>query len=145
MTDFPPEGGCMNKCSSKMSCGHICPKICHANDRDHLFKCQESCTRFCPVNHPCPKKCFEDCNPCMERVDKKLPCTHAQVVLCYKDPSTEFCQTSVWKVYFNYGIAKCIITILFFNSNRSCQIAATGWIYYAAHLFLKRCVLKCVA
>jgi hypothetical protein len=96
----------MNKCFSKMSCGHICPKICHLSDRDHvLFKCQESCTRFCPVGHPCPKKCFNDCNPCMEKVNKKLlPCTHEQPVSCYKDPATEFCQTSVWKVYFIYGI-----------------------------------------
>jgi hypothetical protein len=104
----------MNKCSSKMSCGHICPKICHLSDRDHiLFKCQESCTRFCPVGHPCPKKCFNDCNPCMEKVNKKLlPCTHEQLVSCYKDPATEFCQTLVWKVYFNlWYIAKCIITI----------------------------------
>jgi hypothetical protein len=90
----------MNKCSFKMSCGHTCPKICHADDRDHaLVKCKENCTRFCSVGHPCPKKCFKDCNPCMERVTKMLPCTHEQMVLCHQDPAKVFCQTSVWKVF----------------------------------------------
>jgi hypothetical protein len=47
----------------------------------------------------CPKKCFKDCNPCMERVTKMLPCTHEQMVLCHQDPANEFCQTPVWKVF----------------------------------------------
>ncbi|KAI9558322.1 hypothetical protein GHT06_015075 [Daphnia sinensis] len=99
VADFPPEGGCMGKCATTMACGHICPKICHTNDREHAeFKCNENCTRFCPVGHPCPKKCFVDCKPCMVRVTKQLPCTHEQTVLCYKDPAEEFCQTPVWKI-----------------------------------------------
>ncbi|XP_057379532.1 NFX1-type zinc finger-containing protein 1-like [Daphnia carinata] len=99
VADFPPEGGCMENCAVTMGCGHVCPRICHVNDRKHTqFKCKENCTRFCPVGHPCPKKCFADCNPCVVRVTKKLPCTHEQIVLCYKDPAKEFCQTPVWKI-----------------------------------------------
>jgi hypothetical protein len=140
----------MNKCSSKMPCGHICPKICHAGDRDHvLFECQENCIRFCSVGHPCPKKCFKDCNPCMERVTKMLPCTHEQMVLCHQDPTKVFCQTSVWKVF---QISDCIPNFLFKKNkkkqkkkNRSFLIAAMAWIRYAEYLFLTLCVLKCVA
>ncbi|EFX71347.1 hypothetical protein DAPPUDRAFT_129702 [Daphnia pulex] len=91
VTDFPPEGGCMNKCSSKMPCGHICPKMCHADDRDHaLVKCQELCTRFCPVGHPCPKKCFAVCNPCVKRMIPE--CGHEVDLPCSTEPTRALCK-----------------------------------------------------
>lgn len=110
----------MEKCVTTMGCGHICPKICHANnDREHTeFKCKENCTRFCPVGHPCPKKCFVDCKPCMVQVTKKLPCTHEQIVYCYKDLAKEFCQTPVWKVNC---ISRLLLDHLLWNNGNVCR------------------------
>ena len=93
----------MEKCSAKINCGHICPKLCHANDRDHIhFQCQEKCTRLCPVGHSCPARCSMDCPPCLVLVTKTLECSHEQLVECHSDPATEFCKTIVWKVFKQY-------------------------------------------
>ena len=98
VVDFPPEGGCLEKCQSKMLCGHICPKLCHAEDRDHeVFKCQENCTRLCPDGHPCDKKCFIKCL-CRVKVMKTLPCGHEQEVECYQKTADVKCLTKMWKV-----------------------------------------------
>jgi hypothetical protein len=51
------------------------------------------------VGHSCLQKCFKDCNPCIKRLTKTLPCTHEQVVFCHQDPAKEFCRTDVWKVF----------------------------------------------
>ena len=99
LCDFPPEGGCFIKCATPMPCSHICPRICHLDDREHTKqKCHERCKRSCSVGHPCPKKCFSDCHPCLTRVSKILPCQHSQTTECFKDPETEYCLTKVIKV-----------------------------------------------
>lgn len=39
-----PEGGCDLMCESQLSCGHMCTKLCHANDKEHrLYQCRETC------------------------------------------------------------------------------------------------------
>ncbi|KAI9551691.1 hypothetical protein GHT06_022027 [Daphnia sinensis] len=98
---FPPEGGCFVKCATQMPCGHICPKICHAEDRDHTRqKCHEACLRYCAVGHKCPKMCYKDCNPCLTRIPKVLvPCNHTQITECHRDPATEYCLTKVVKAF----------------------------------------------
>ena len=109
-SSFPPEGGCFGKCLAAMPCGHICPKICHSSDREHLNqRCNEACRRSCLQGHPCPKKCFEDCHPCMKQVTKVLPCGHTKLTSCYMDPAEEYCQTKVWKVSKNSG---CLFVVV---------------------------------
>ncbi|KOB72090.1 NFX1-type zinc finger-containing protein 1, partial [Operophtera brumata] len=36
--------------------------------------------------HVCPKKCAEDCGPCMRKVLKKLPCGHEMQIFCHLEP-----------------------------------------------------------
>ncbi|XP_057379336.1 NFX1-type zinc finger-containing protein 1-like [Daphnia carinata] len=97
---FPPEGGCFVKCVTEMPCGHICPKICHAEDREHIRqKCHGACLRFCAVGHKCPKICYQDCNPCMTTIPKVLPCNHSQITECHRDPANEYCLTKVVKAF----------------------------------------------
>ena len=89
----------MRNCEIKLPCGHICPKICHLNDRSHVeYRCNVPCARSCDLGHPCPKKCWQDCKPCLSQVVKKLPCDHLQDVECHKDPNEEYCQTKMEKV-----------------------------------------------
>ena len=96
--DFPPEGGCLEKCLAKMLCSHFCPQLCHAQDRNHeQFQCQENCTRRCPEGHPCRNKCSDTCL-CREKVMKVFPCGHEQQVQCYEEPAKVFCLTKLWKV-----------------------------------------------
>ena len=61
-------------------------RSCHPYDRDHTeYKCQEACNRIppgCPAQHPCPRRCWEDCGRCSVRVDVDLPCGHRQTVTC---------------------------------------------------------------
>ena len=116
MIDFPPEGGCFVKCQTKMPCGHICPKICHAEDREHLKqKCHEACLRTCSVGHPCPKSCYKDCNPCLTKVPKVLPCNHTQITECHKDPKEEYCITKIMKVQVYQYIIHLFRFILIYN------------------------------
>ena len=91
----------MEMCNLEMSCGHLCPKICHVADREHtLIKCQRPCQRSCPAEHACPKKCFEKCK-CVELIHKILPCSHEQTAFCHLDPDQVYCQTIVWKVFLS--------------------------------------------
>eukprot|EP00957_Ditylum_brightwellii_P164180 12500265-Ditylum_brightwellii.AAC.1 len=78
-----PNGGCSRPCDFRMTCGHVCPQMCHFIDKEHKIaqkKCMEPCRRFppnCHLNHACPKPCNEECGPCSERVDPTLlPCGH---------------------------------------------------------------------
>jgi len=86
-----PEGGCMEPCGAHLSCGHICPRSCHAYDLDHKeFTCMKPCKRFppkCPDQHPCTKKCHQDCGKCMTKVERKTPiCGHDAKMPCHMDP-----------------------------------------------------------
>ncbi|KAH9011570.1 hypothetical protein EDB85DRAFT_1108865 [Lactarius pseudohatsudake] len=83
-----PEGGCLRSCESSLSCGHVCPSMCHPDlDNHRRMKCNQSCVRVtCPRAHPCPKLCFEDCGNCMfPMFGVKLPCGHIVMsVPCHK-------------------------------------------------------------
>ncbi|CAH1732672.1 NFX1-type zinc finger-containing protein 1-like [Aphis gossypii] len=60
--DFQMFTQCQLKCNVKLSCGHLCQKLCHAEDRDHLMvKCLKVCNKKCPRNYQCRKLCYEEC------------------------------------------------------------------------------------
>jgi hypothetical protein len=76
-------GGCVRPCTSRLECGHTCPMACHPTDRSHLIAhklCLEPCKRIppkCSMNHPCPKRCNQNCGPCKAKVDPIiLHCGH---------------------------------------------------------------------
>ncbi|KAH9007625.1 hypothetical protein EDB83DRAFT_2236280 [Lactarius deliciosus] len=74
-----PEGGCLRPCEYRLSCGHVCPSMCHTDlDNHRRMRCNQPCVRVtCPRAHPCPKLCFEDCGNCMFPIyNIKLPCGH---------------------------------------------------------------------
>ncbi|KAF8265012.1 hypothetical protein EI94DRAFT_1737067 [Lactarius quietus] len=83
-----PEGGCLRPCEYRLSCGHVCPSMCHTDQDNHKrMKCNNQCVRVtCPRAHPCPLLCCEPCGDCMFPVyGVKLPCGHiAKSVPCYK-------------------------------------------------------------
>ncbi|KAH9052543.1 hypothetical protein EDB87DRAFT_1570453 [Lactarius vividus] len=74
-----PDGGCLRPCEYRLSCGHVCPSMCHTDLDDHRrMRCNQPCVRVtCPRAHPCPKLCFEECGNCMFPMYKvELPCGH---------------------------------------------------------------------
>ncbi|KAK4316795.1 hypothetical protein Pmani_012053 [Petrolisthes manimaculis] len=78
----PKTFPCPEKCDTRVDCGHMCRQKCHATqDPDHLtYNCYEKCTRIntgCTQQHPCLKKCYEDCGACTVKIKKVLPCQHA--------------------------------------------------------------------
>ncbi|KAH9048674.1 hypothetical protein EDB83DRAFT_2507364 [Lactarius deliciosus] len=83
-----PEGGCLRPCEYRLSCGHVCPSMCHTDQDNHRrMKCDQPCVRVtCPRAHPCPKRCSEDCGNCMfPMYNVKLPCGHiTKSVPCHK-------------------------------------------------------------
>ena len=77
----PSLVSCPENCDVILSCLHQCKRKCHTNDDpDHQnYDCYEKCDRTplnCNRGHPCPKKCFESCEPCKALVPKTLTCGH---------------------------------------------------------------------
>ena len=138
----------MAKCLAEMPCGHSCPQMCHAMDRNHArFKCKEPCTRACPVGHPCPKECFKDCHPCLGKVAKTLPCSHEHVLACSEDPAEQFCPTMLWKVRHTIDPDRLLIHILVLNDRclfgfRRYRFAATASTWRVGTILRKRYVLS---
>ena len=90
-----PEGGCTVPCSARLECGHVCEMVCHPTDPEHKeYQCKKPCAKtICRRNHKCRRRCYQDCGPCMELVNKLLPCGHTQQVPCSKDRSKAQCQS----------------------------------------------------
>ncbi|XP_065567266.1 NFX1-type zinc finger-containing protein 1-like [Artemia franciscana] len=99
------EGGCMEKCNTPLSCGHICTGVCHVIDREHEKKqCTMKCERFlCSHNHKCDKICFEECGKCFVKVEKSLPCGHSATMKCHVDPNLYICKEIVDKIIPDCG------------------------------------------
>lgn len=53
------------------------------------------CYRSCDYNHPCMKKCFEDCEKCNVPILKNLPCGHQIELECFVDINTFSCDIMV--------------------------------------------------
>ncbi|XP_074942120.1 NFX1-type zinc finger-containing protein 1-like [Phalacrocorax aristotelis] len=88
-----PEGGCTHRCRIALPCGHPCPRYCHPRDREHRrVRCCLPCARPpCEHGHPCPKLCWEECGPCLKKVEKVLPrCGHRQRLPCHV-PAEHWC------------------------------------------------------
>ena len=84
--DRVPEGGCSKPCDARLKCGHVCGKMCHSYDKDHVkYECLKPCPRkVCNVEgHRCPRKCYQTCGDCMTPVWQMLArCHHRQPVPC---------------------------------------------------------------
>ena len=95
-----PEGGCTVPCATRLECGHVCEMVCHPTDQEHKeYQCNKPCPKtLCALNHKCPRRCYQDCGPCVELVTKCLPgCGHVQNVPCCKDPSEVECTSPCTK------------------------------------------------
>ncbi|KAJ7188061.1 hypothetical protein C8R46DRAFT_1053533 [Mycena filopes] len=75
---FAPDGGCLEPCNYRLKCGHVCHFKCHPDDPKHVtVSCPQPCRRLCAREHPCPRKCSDDCGKCQFPVrDVELPCGH---------------------------------------------------------------------
>ncbi|KAH1177640.1 hypothetical protein KIL84_011342 [Mauremys mutica] len=89
-----PDGGCTLQCQTRLECGHPCTRRCHPYDRDHsLYVCQFPCSKLCELNHRCPRKCKEPCEPCSVEVEKVIPkCGHLQTIPCHMPADHWLCQ-----------------------------------------------------
>ena len=70
------EAVCPEMCGMTLDCGHTCPLPCHKKSSHGKIQCPQPCQRTCPEQHPCEKKCFEDCGKCFTPMKKLLPCGH---------------------------------------------------------------------
>ncbi|MEW5313864.1 MAG: hypothetical protein WDW38_005396 [Sanguina aurantia] len=65
-----PDGGCSQRCSQKLPCGHLCALRCHAFDREHVFvRCGEQVHGHCSEGHLIQQECWVaswDCLTCQE-------------------------------------------------------------------------------
>ncbi|KAE8749845.1 hypothetical protein FOCC_FOCC003313 [Frankliniella occidentalis] len=92
-----PQGGCLKLCGVALSCGHLCPQLCHPLDQEHRqYKCQEPCAEVvCPRGHQCQSRCFELCPPCPVPKKEQLACGHSATMPCHRDPDDHDCQVQV--------------------------------------------------
>ncbi|XP_038069894.1 NFX1-type zinc finger-containing protein 1-like [Patiria miniata] len=86
-----PDGGCTRPCEFRLTCGHVCTRSCHPDDRSHTrFVCRKPCERaFCEAKHKCPNLCGEECpRVCEHTVVKQLPgCDHSAKMKCFNNPA----------------------------------------------------------
>ncbi|KAF4525721.1 hypothetical protein B566_EDAN011898 [Ephemera danica] len=84
---------CGTPVSREKSCGHIFDMTC-GTSRETLERmtCRSQCTKILDCNHACKKKCWEECQPCMEIVWKKATCGHdIQVACSIQTPRRKLC------------------------------------------------------
>lgn len=100
-TLFSPEGGCNQKCTSRLKCGHACINKCHSQPLHDAVRCLQRCQRNKKgCEHACPKPCGDPCeeNCHVQLSNVALPCGHVRKWLeCHKAqaPDTVQCQTRV--------------------------------------------------
>lgn len=88
---IPVDGGCDALCSARKSCGHMCKRRCHPDDREHRIQdCLEDCQRLIPgCNHPCRRLCYQPCGDCQFPITIQLPCGHEIDTVCSKKKDYE--------------------------------------------------------
>ena len=88
-----PEGGCAKRCSSRLTCGHSCPNMCHSTPLHNAVRCLERCSRTKKgCEHECPRPCGDQCEPKCQVVlfDILLPCGHiARQLKCHEVQAIE--------------------------------------------------------
>ena len=83
-----PEGGCQKKCTKRLQCGHVCPRVCHINELLHKsIPCSEICNKQLACGHFCKSRCIQcmkngQCKPCTNKVEKALHCGHTATAVC---------------------------------------------------------------
>ena len=104
---------CPNKCTRKLSCGHVCPGKCSEKCSDyqceemmmkklscpgnhHLrmpcvedpttVRCVKSCTKKLDCGHPCNGACDQPCGTvkCMRKIEMTFPCGHKKRFSCFR-------------------------------------------------------------
>ncbi|GAP86863.2 putative nf-x1 finger and helicase [Rosellinia necatrix] len=102
---FSPEGGCLQQCDQRLSCGHACINRCHSQVLHSAVRCLEPCPRPKKgCEHHCKLSCGDKCEPkCVERLtglNISLPCGHKITkALCwqFQDLSSIICKEPVVK------------------------------------------------
>jgi helicase required for RNAi-mediated heterochromatin assembly 1 len=59
--DWPPIGGCHEKCTQILPCGHPCQLHCHPFSHDQVH-CVATCAKTLVCGHKCDQKCTEECD-----------------------------------------------------------------------------------
>jgi hypothetical protein len=107
--DKRPDGGCSLDCGQGLSCGHLCPKCCHSDDKNHtIVKCNKPCSKDanCEFNqhneikHKCQQTCRHegDCNICSIKILKHMTeCGHDIMFECSKQPKKSDCLSNCKK------------------------------------------------
>ncbi|NXP55776.1 ZNFX1 protein, partial [Heliornis fulica] len=96
-----PEGGCSRPCEFRLSCSHVCTRVCHPYDTEHKeYQCLKPCQKVvCAEGHRCERLCYELCGPCMVLVQKTIvKCGHLQIVPCSTPESKFLCQEPCQKM-----------------------------------------------
>lgn len=148
------DGGCAQECGTRLRCGHICPRQCHPDDREHKNPCQKPCIRLCSSQHRCPHMCnIDPCPPCKELVPKFIPnCSHIQDVPCHLEPSDFVCKEKCTTV-LDCGHKckktcgeKCTVACTeFVMKSLSCGHDAQTECYRSPDDQMKRCLIPCGA
>ncbi|KAI1812209.1 hypothetical protein GGS20DRAFT_41895 [Poronia punctata] len=104
-SQFSPEGGCLLRCDQRLSCGHACPQICHAQVLHNAVKCLDPCPRpKSGCDHrcrlPCGDVCRPKCDETLEGLDLPLSCGHimkSPECWQFQHPSSVVCKAPVSK------------------------------------------------
>ncbi|KAL9976038.1 hypothetical protein ACROYT_G013272 [Oculina patagonica] len=83
---------CDTKVTRRLHCGHEKEMLC--SDKPGEVFCNAPCERFLPCEHPCPKKCGDDCAKfkCAVGVQKVLSCGYHEIgCRCSDDVSQMIC------------------------------------------------------
>ncbi|CAG7834108.1 unnamed protein product [Allacma fusca] len=87
---------CNVRCDKTLPCGHTFNLQCSVDVE--TVQCKKPCSRTvkCPNEHPCLKKCFEPCEPCIMEIEKQSNnCSHMVKVKCYELATRSVCQELV--------------------------------------------------
>uniref|UniRef100_A0A2S2P903 NFX1-type zinc finger-containing protein 1 n=2 Tax=Schizaphis graminum TaxID=13262 RepID=A0A2S2P903_SCHGA len=137
--DFQRFTVCQLKCNAKLSCGHLCEKLCHVEDRDHLMvKCSNVCNRKCLRDHKCHKMCYEDCS-CQVLISQISDCGHIVQGKCC-DIENMKCNMKVKKTLScGHTLEKNCFEQ--FNCNQICKKPNLNCLF--RHLCKKPCGVNC--
>ncbi|KAF4525723.1 hypothetical protein B566_EDAN011900 [Ephemera danica] len=80
---------CTRLVQKERSCGHFYPLMC--SDDPEYVKCLMPCSRNLRCNHKCQRKCWEECMPCEENVEKTRSCGHTYKLKCFENPEQIKC------------------------------------------------------
>ncbi|KAH9515707.1 NFX1-type zinc finger-containing protein 1, partial [Bulinus truncatus] len=76
-------GGCGKSCRQVLSCGHVCPYLCHGVSHNELI-CVKTCTKICKNGHKCQSPCSKNpCPPCNVAMKVPLSCKHTLKIKCH--------------------------------------------------------------